>query len=132
MEESSDNLKDPYYEIYTINNYFWEDNGKLKVDPKYTSIHNYCYYSNNTGKDKCNDYLEMTNCSVIYLLKTLKETYKLKDDKIAEYATLCNNTGKDKCNDYLEMTNCSVIYLLKTLKETYKLKDDKIAEYATL
>ncbi|SCL85782.1 CIR protein [Plasmodium chabaudi adami] len=92
MEESSDNLKDVYYEIYTINNYFWEDNdGKLKVNPKSTSIHDYCYYSNTPGKDKCNDYLEMTNCSVIYLLKTLKETYKLKDDKIAEYAILWLN-----------------------------------------
>ncbi|VTZ70668.1 CIR protein [Plasmodium chabaudi chabaudi] len=91
MEESSDNLKDPYYEIYTINNYFLEDNGKLKVNPKCKSIHNYCYYSNTPGKDKCNNYLEMTNCSVIYLLKTLKEKYKLEDDKIAEYAILWLN-----------------------------------------
>ncbi|VTZ67127.1 CIR protein [Plasmodium chabaudi chabaudi] len=91
MAESSYDIE-KYYEIHTINNYFWEDNdGKLKVNPKSTSIHDYCYYSNTPGKDKCNDYLEMTNCSVIYLLKTLKETYKLKDDKIAEYAILWLN-----------------------------------------
>ncbi|SCL86291.1 CIR protein [Plasmodium chabaudi adami] len=136
MEESSDNLKDPYYEIYTINNYFWEDNnGKLKVDPKYTSIHNYCYYSNNTGKDKCNDYLEMTNCSVIYLLKTLKETYKLKDDKIAEYATLWLNYNLN-INPNYNFTNLNEFYTkyIETNNECYndKIKDDDKMTYKNI
>ncbi|SCL86338.1 CIR protein [Plasmodium chabaudi adami] len=136
MEESSDNLKDPYYEIYTINNYFWEDkNGKLKVNPKYTSIHNYCYYSNTPGKDKCNDYLEMTKCSVIYLLKTLKETYKLKDDKIAEYAILWLNYNIN-INPNNNFTNLNEFYTkyIETNNECYndKIKDDDKMTYKNI
>ncbi|SCL85789.1 hypothetical protein PCHDS_000506300, partial [Plasmodium chabaudi adami] len=53
MAESSYDIEKVYYEIHTINNYFWEDNdGKLKVNPKWTSIHNYCYYGDTPGKYK--------------------------------------------------------------------------------
>ncbi|SCL84034.1 CIR protein [Plasmodium chabaudi adami] len=129
MEESSDNLKDPYYEIHTINNYFWEDNnGNLKVNPKCKSIHNYCYYGDTPGKDKCNNYLEMTNCSVIYLLKTLKETYKLKDDKIAEYAILWLNYNLN-INPNNNFTNLNEFYTKYIVNN--KCYDDKIKDKMT-
>eukprot|EP00364_Plasmodium_chabaudi_P000018 XP_016652873.1 CIR protein [Plasmodium chabaudi chabaudi] len=133
MAESSYKIEDVYYEIYTINNYFWEDNdGKLKVNPKWTSIHNYCYYGDTPGKVKCNNYLEMTICSVIYLLKTLKETYKLKDDKIAEYAILWLNYNLN-INSNNNFTNLNEFYTkyIETNNNCYndKTKGDDTTTY---
>ncbi|VEV57134.1 PIR protein CIR protein [Plasmodium vinckei vinckei] len=81
--------KNWYYDIYTIDDYFWEDdNRQFRVNTKHKSIHNYCYNGINSSFDNSRKYLEMTKCSVIYLLKMLKENYKLEDDKLAEYAIL--------------------------------------------
>ncbi|VEV55371.1 PIR protein CIR protein [Plasmodium vinckei vinckei] len=81
--------KNWYYDIYTIDDYFWEDdNRQFRVNTKHKSIHKYCYNGINSSFDNSRKYLEMTKCSVIYLLKTLKENYKLEDDKLAEYAIL--------------------------------------------
>ncbi|CAD2084070.1 CIR protein PIR protein [Plasmodium vinckei lentum] len=82
------NYKNAYYDIYTINRYFFENNkGQLTVPRKYESIHNYCHYRNNSGTDKCRDYFEMASSGVIHLLKNFKK-YNLEDDKLAEYAIL--------------------------------------------
>ncbi|CAD2083964.1 CIR protein PIR protein [Plasmodium vinckei brucechwatti] len=76
-----------YNDIITINGYFSEDKkGQLTVNTKYGSIHDYCHYENNSGK--CNNYFEMASSGVIHLLKKLKDTHKLEDDKLAEYAIL--------------------------------------------
>ncbi|SCL85759.1 Plasmodium variant antigen protein Cir/Yir/Bir, putative, partial [Plasmodium chabaudi adami] len=89
---------------------------------------------NTPGKDKCNDYLEMTNCSVIYLLKTLKETYKLKDDKIAEYAILWLNYNLNiKPND--NFTNLNEFYTKYIVNnECYndKIKGDDTTTYKNI
>ncbi|SCL85267.1 CIR protein [Plasmodium chabaudi adami] len=134
MAESSYDIEKVYYEIYTINNYFWEDNGKLKVNPKSTSIHDYCYYSNTPGKDKCNDYLEMTKCSVIYLLKTLKETYKLKDDKIAEYAILWlnYNLNINSNNNFTNLNEFYTKYIVNNNCYNDKTKGDDITTYKNI
>ncbi|CAD2112578.1 PIR protein CIR protein, partial [Plasmodium vinckei petteri] len=81
------NSKNAYYDIYTTNDYFFENNNGQLIGPnKYKSIHNYCHYRNNPGK--CNDYFELASSGVIQLLKTLKGKYNLEDDKLAEYAIL--------------------------------------------
>ncbi|CAD2105425.1 PIR protein CIR protein [Plasmodium vinckei] len=87
MAQSRHHLKNAYYDIYTTNDYFFENNnGQLIVPNKYKSIHNYCHYRNNPGK--CNGYFELASSGVIQLLKTLKVKYNLEDDKLAEYAIL--------------------------------------------
>ncbi|VEV54724.1 PIR protein CIR protein [Plasmodium vinckei vinckei] len=109
MAGSSDNLKDLYSLFNDIDGYFWEDDsGKLKVDPKYESIHNYCHYGSNSEENKCNDYLQLATCSVIYLLKNLKN-YGLEYDKFAEYAILWLSYKLDiKINN--EFTNLNEFY----------------------
>ncbi|VEV55624.1 PIR protein CIR protein [Plasmodium vinckei vinckei] len=88
MEQSSDNLKDVYKEIGTIDSYFGvkKENGKISLyyDPSFLK---YCNYSNNTGKGGCNDYFQWASCGFIYLVETLKK-YILDYDKLAEYAIL--------------------------------------------
>ncbi|SCL86884.1 Plasmodium variant antigen protein Cir/Yir/Bir, putative, partial [Plasmodium chabaudi chabaudi] len=101
MTESSDNLKDLYSAIYTINEYFYVTNeGQVRVSTQHKSILEYCHYGNNLGTYNCNDYFQLTICSVIHLLKNYKK-YKLEDGKLAEYVILWLsyklNTVKDKC-----------------------------------
>ncbi|SCL87394.1 Plasmodium variant antigen protein Cir/Yir/Bir, putative, partial [Plasmodium chabaudi adami] len=108
MENSSDNLKDLYKEFATIDDYFYvTEDGTFRVNTQHESIDNYCNSGSNSGFGKCNDYLEMTNCSVIYLLKTLKEKYKLEDDKLAEYAILwlSYKLNKSKKNTFKNLSD---------------------------
>ncbi|SCL85841.1 CIR protein, partial [Plasmodium chabaudi chabaudi] len=74
-------------------------------------------------------------CSVIYLLKTLKETYKLKDDKIAEYATLWLNYNIN-INPNYNFTNLNEFYTkyIETNNECYndKIKDDDKMTYKNI
>ncbi|VEV58750.1 PIR protein CIR protein [Plasmodium vinckei vinckei] len=89
MEQSSYNIEDVYREFATIDDYFYvTEEGVFRVDTAHTSINDYCNSWWNQGKDNCHNHLEMTNCSVIYLLKTIKEKYKLEDDKLGEYVIL--------------------------------------------
>ncbi|SCL86861.1 CIR protein [Plasmodium chabaudi adami] len=89
MENSNDNIEKVYKEFGTINDYFYvTDEGQVRVDTQHTSILEDCHYKNTSGKYNCDDYFKLTICSVIYLLKTLKEKYKLEDDKLAEYVIL--------------------------------------------
>ncbi|CAD2087445.1 CIR protein PIR protein [Plasmodium vinckei lentum] len=89
MAQSRYNLKNAYYDIYTINRYFFENyNGRLVVQTRYGSIHDYCHYGNTTEKGNCRDYFEMASSGVIHLLKKLKDKYNLEYDKLAEYAIL--------------------------------------------
>ncbi|VEV56667.1 PIR protein CIR protein [Plasmodium vinckei vinckei] len=88
MAESSDNLKDVYREFATIDEYFYvTDEGQFRVDTAHKSINDYCNSWWDQGKDNCHNHLEMTNCSVIYLLKNFKK-YGLEYDKFAEYVIL--------------------------------------------
>ncbi|CAD2096677.1 CIR protein PIR protein [Plasmodium vinckei] len=80
-------LKNAYYDIYTIDNYFYETNKGILVVPRNNiTIHKYCHYGNTSGK--CRDYFEMASSGVIHLLKTLRDKYSLEYDKLAEYAIL--------------------------------------------
>ncbi|KEG00393.1 hypothetical protein YYE_04576 [Plasmodium vinckei vinckei] len=125
------NIEDLYYDIYAINDYFYEtEDGQLIVDNSHESIHDYCHYTNNSGKINCHNYLEMTNCSVIYLLKNLKK-YGLEYDKFAEYAILwlsyiLDQKQKDKLTDLNKFYTDHIVN-----NECYnnKIKDDDEITY---
>ncbi|SCL83442.1 Plasmodium variant antigen protein Cir/Yir/Bir, putative, partial [Plasmodium chabaudi chabaudi] len=89
MTNSSYDIEKVYKEFATIDEYFYvTEQGEFRVSAQHKPILQYCNYENNSGTYNCNDYFQLTSCSVIYLLKTLKEKYKLEDDKLAEYVIL--------------------------------------------
>ncbi|CAD2110907.1 CIR protein PIR protein [Plasmodium vinckei petteri] len=89
MEKPSYSIEDLYKDINTIDDYFREDNlDGVIIQITDNTIHDYCHYGNNSGKGKCNDYLEKASSGVIHLLKNLKERYNLEYDKLSEYAIL--------------------------------------------
>ncbi|VEV56659.1 CIR protein PIR protein [Plasmodium vinckei vinckei] len=89
MAKSPYSIEDVYKEFGTIDSYFYEDinDGTTSLISK-DVINNYCHYENKSGKNKCNDYFEMTSSSVIHLLEKLKDKKGLDYDKLAEYAIL--------------------------------------------
>ncbi|SCL87219.1 Plasmodium variant antigen protein Cir/Yir/Bir, putative [Plasmodium chabaudi adami] len=140
MENSSDNLKDLYREFATIDEYFYVTNeGQVRVDTQHESILQYCNYENTSGKYTCDDYFQLTICSVIHLLKNYKK-YKLEDDKFAEYVILWLsyklNTVEDKCatnlNDFytnhIEKNECYNKNINGDDNITYKKIIDKIKD----
>ncbi|SCL83463.1 hypothetical protein PCHDK_000493800, partial [Plasmodium chabaudi adami] len=89
MENSSYDIGDVYRDIYAIEDYFYvTEDGEFRVDIAHESILRYCNYENTSGQYNSDDYFQLTSCSFIYLLTTLKEKYKLEDDKLAEYVIL--------------------------------------------
>ncbi|CAD2114482.1 PIR protein CIR protein [Plasmodium vinckei] len=119
------NLKNAYYDIYMINDYFGENNkGQLTVNKKYKPIHNYCYIGNNSGFGNYRNYLEMTSCSVIYLLKTLKDKYNLEYDKLAEYAILwlSYKLSRSQKNKPAKLNDFYTNYILKNNHYNEKIK----------
>ncbi|VTZ76094.1 PIR protein [Plasmodium yoelii] len=132
MEGSSYNIEDVYKEIGTINDYFWEtDEGVFRINTQHKSINDYCNNGSNSGFGKCNDYLEMTICSLIYLLKTLKENNTLEDDKLAEYAILwlsykLDQKQKDKLTD---LNKFYTDHIEKNKYYNEKIKDDDTTTY---
>ncbi|CAD2087454.1 PIR protein CIR protein [Plasmodium vinckei lentum] len=86
MGQSHSNIKDLYNEFNEINRDFGlDDTGVIFYYSQ--PILKYCHYGNNSGKDKCKNYLEITSSALIYLLENLKK-YNLEYDKLAEYAIL--------------------------------------------
>ncbi|SCL86474.1 Plasmodium variant antigen protein Cir/Yir/Bir, putative [Plasmodium chabaudi adami] len=121
MEQSNDNLKDLYDDIFKINYYFYvTEDGAFRVDTEHKSIVQYCNYENNSGAYDCNDYFQLAICSVIHLLKKYK--YKLEDDKLAEYVILWLsyklNTVEVKCS-----TNLNDFYTNHIEKNEYYNKN---------
>ncbi|KEG00163.1 hypothetical protein YYE_04987 [Plasmodium vinckei vinckei] len=88
MENSSSDIKDVYKDIYTINDYFYEDNGQLIVNTKHKSIDDYCHSWCDSGEGICHDYFQLASCSVFYLLNNLMDKFDSKYDKLVEYAIL--------------------------------------------
>ncbi|CAD2106463.1 PIR protein CIR protein [Plasmodium vinckei brucechwatti] len=89
MANSDYSIEDLYGDINKIDDYFFENqNGRLTVQRKHGSIHEYCHYGNNSGQGKCDGYFQMASSGVIHLLKKLKNTHRLEYDKLAEYAIL--------------------------------------------
>ncbi|CAD2096492.1 PIR protein CIR protein [Plasmodium vinckei brucechwatti] len=126
------NYKNAYYDIYTINNYFWENNqGKLTVPSNNRSIHNYCHYRNNSGKDDCHDYFEMASSGVIHVLKTLKDKYNLEDDKLAEYAILFLSYKLNKYtrNKFANLNDFYTEYIETNNDYNQKIKDSDSLTY---
>ncbi|SCL92475.1 Plasmodium variant antigen protein Cir/Yir/Bir, putative, partial [Plasmodium chabaudi adami] len=121
-----------YIDIYTIDDYFYvTQDGEFRVDTQHESILKYCNYKNTSGTYKCNDYIEMTSCSVIYLLKTLKEKCKLEDDKLAEYVILWLSYKLNR-HSPCSATNLNDFYTNHIEKNEYynkKIKDDDTTTY---
>ncbi|SCL87146.1 Plasmodium variant antigen protein Cir/Yir/Bir, putative [Plasmodium chabaudi chabaudi] len=132
MTNSSDNIEKVYRDIYAIEDYFYVTDGdQVRVDSAYTSILKYCNYENTSKKYTCDDYFQLVSCGFIYLLKTLKDKYKLEDDKLAEYVILWLsyklNTVNDKC-----ATNLNEIYTSYIETNNYyneKIKDGDTTTY---
>ncbi|VEV55117.1 PIR protein CIR protein [Plasmodium vinckei vinckei] len=103
MEQSNSNIMDLYKDIYTINDYFYEDNGQLIVNTKHKSIDDNCHSWCDSGEGDCHDYLEMTNCSVFYLLNNLKDKFDSKFDKLVEYAILWLSYKLNQNSEYSGM-----------------------------
>ncbi|EUD69607.1 hypothetical protein YYG_05179, partial [Plasmodium vinckei petteri] len=80
-------IEDLYRDINKIDDYFYESTTGYLIVPKNSRlIHKYCHYGNTSGN--CNGYFEMTSSGLIHLLKKLKDTHRLEDDKLSEYAIL--------------------------------------------
>ncbi|SCL86755.1 CIR protein, partial [Plasmodium chabaudi chabaudi] len=132
MTNTSDNLKDVYRKFATIDDYFYvTDDGQVRVDTQHKSIIQYCNYKNNSVTYDCNDYFQLVSCGFIYLLKTLKDNYKLEDDKLAEYVILWLSyklNRHSKCTG----TNLNDFYTNHIEKNEYynkKIKDDDTTTY---
>ncbi|CAD2096831.1 PIR protein CIR protein [Plasmodium vinckei] len=126
------NFKNAYYEIYMINDYFGENNkGQLTVNTKYKPIHNYCYNGNNSGFGNYRNYLEIVSCSVIYLLRSLKNMYNLEDDKLAQYAILWLNfkLNKSKHNKFAKLYDFYTNYIVKNNHYNEKIKGNDTLTY---
>ncbi|KEG01643.1 hypothetical protein YYE_03743, partial [Plasmodium vinckei vinckei] len=128
---SNPNIKDLYKEIFTIDNYFGEDNtGQLKVNTQHTSIDKYCHSWRNSGKGNCDCYFQLASCGFIYLLENLKK-YGLDDDKLAEYAILWLsyklNTAPDGCG--MNLVNFYTEYIEKNNYYNEKIKDNGSTTY---
>ncbi|CAD2105400.1 PIR protein CIR protein [Plasmodium vinckei] len=126
------NFKNAYYEIYMINDYFGENNkGQLTVNTKYKPIHNYCYNGKKSGFGNCRNYLEMVSCSVIYLLRSLKNMYNLEDDKLAEYAILwlSYKLNKKQKNGGMNLNDFYTNYIVKNNHYNEKIKGNDSLTY---
>ncbi|VEV54727.1 PIR protein CIR protein [Plasmodium vinckei vinckei] len=133
MATPCSNFKNTYYDIYKINHYFWEnDKGQLVANTKCKDlIHKYCHYGNHSGNDNCRDYLEMTSSSVIYLLKHLKDKYKLEYDKLAEYAILwlSYKLNKSKKNTFKNLNEFYTKYIEKNMCYDKKITNNDSMTY---
>ncbi|CAD2109159.1 PIR protein CIR protein [Plasmodium vinckei petteri] len=117
MAQSRHHLKNAYYDIFTISNYFFENNnGQLIVPNKYKSVRNYCHYGNTSGK--CHGYFELASSGVIHLLKTLRDKHHLEYDKLAEYAILWLNYKLNKKKNN-KLTNLNHFYTNYIEKNEY-------------
>ncbi|CAD2084391.1 PIR protein CIR protein [Plasmodium vinckei brucechwatti] len=126
------NSKNAYYEIYMINDYFSEgQNGSAIVKKKYKSIHDYCYNGNNSGFGNYRNYIEMVSCSVIYLLRSLKNMYNLEDDKLAEYAILwlSYKLNKKQKNGGMNLNDFYTNYIVKNNHYNEKIKSNDSLTY---
>ncbi|CAD2094936.1 CIR protein PIR protein [Plasmodium vinckei] len=112
------NIEAVYKDIYTINGYFGDKKvGSVKMEITDGLIHKYCHYRNNSGSDKCRDYLEKASSGVIYVLKSL-EKYGLEYDKLAEYAILWLRYKLNQKAPY-DKTNLNYFYTNHIEKNNY-------------
>ncbi|SCL88634.1 Plasmodium variant antigen protein Cir/Yir/Bir, putative, partial [Plasmodium chabaudi chabaudi] len=89
MTNPNYDIEKVYRDIYAIEDYFYVAvDDEIRVDSAYTSILKYCNYENTSEQYNSHDYFQLASCGFIYLLITLKEKYKLEDDKLAEYVIL--------------------------------------------
>ncbi|SCL92020.1 CIR protein [Plasmodium chabaudi adami] len=129
-----------YNDIFKINEYFYvTEDGAFRVDTEHKSILQYCNYENTSKKYTCDDYFQLTICSVIHLLKNYKK-YGLGHDKLAEYVILWlsyklnikeNNTVRnpnDFYNNYIEKNKDYIKNIKDDDTTTYKAIIDKIKD----
>ncbi|CAD2085033.1 CIR protein PIR protein [Plasmodium vinckei brucechwatti] len=125
MGKSDYSIEDLYGDIYNANGYFKEGhNGSVIVPTNYQSIHKYCRYENN--QRKCRNYFEAASSGVIHLLKKLKDTHKLEDDKLAEYAILFLSYKLNRMliNKSTDLNDFYTNYIEKNMYYNEKIKDN--------
>ncbi|CAD2085045.1 PIR protein CIR protein [Plasmodium vinckei brucechwatti] len=100
MAESCSNFKDVSIVFNEIDrNVGVQKQGTGLVEFINKPISDYCRFANMHGSDYCFDYFQHVNSGVIYFLKTLKDKFDSKYDKLAEYAILLLSY---KLNQHLE------------------------------
>ncbi|CAD2084377.1 PIR protein CIR protein [Plasmodium vinckei brucechwatti] len=119
MGQSYSNIKDVYNEFNEIDSYFRDQDlgNDLILNITDNIIHKYCHYRNNSGNDKCNNYLENASSGVIYVLENLKK-YNLEYDKLAEYAILWLRYKLNQSVGY-NKTSLNYFYTNHIEKNTY-------------
>ncbi|SCL82935.1 CIR protein, partial [Plasmodium chabaudi chabaudi] len=132
MENSSYDIEDVYRDIYAIEDYFYVmDDGEFRVDRQHESILQYCNYKNNSVTYDCNDYFQLTSCGFIYLLKTLKDNYKLEDDKLAEYVILwlSYKLSRIRQHNFANLKEFYTKYIVNNECYNEKIKDGDTTTY---
>ncbi|EUD72214.1 hypothetical protein YYG_02915 [Plasmodium vinckei petteri] len=131
MAKQSYNIENVYKAINTINDYFSETKQYgITIQKTNPVIHDYCHYGNNSGKGRCNGYIEMASSGVIYVLKTLKK-YNLEDDKLAEYAILWLRYKLNQKAPYYDtqLNDFYTNYIVKNKDYNEKIKDSDNMTY---
>ncbi|SCL94006.1 CIR protein [Plasmodium chabaudi chabaudi] len=132
MENSSYDIEKVYRDIYAIEDYFYVmDDGEIRVDIAHESILQYCNYKNNSVTYDCNDYFQLTSCGFIYLLKTLKDNYKLEDDKLAEYVILwlSYKLSRIRQHNFANLNEFYTKYIVNNECYNEKIKDGDTTTY---
>ncbi|CAD2109144.1 PIR protein CIR protein [Plasmodium vinckei] len=130
MAESCYNFKDVSIVFNEIDSYVGvQKQGNGLVEYIKAPVSGYCRFANISGYDICFNYFQHVNSGVIYFLKTLKDKFNSKYDKLAEYAILLLSY---KLNQHLEhqykFANLNKFYANHIEKKAYynnnKIKDN--------
>ncbi|VEV54717.1 PIR protein CIR protein [Plasmodium vinckei vinckei] len=126
-------IEDLYKDIYTTNDYFGDINDQFIVKNNYESIHNYCHSWWDSGKENCQNYIQLAICGFIYLLTNLKK-YGLKNDKLVEYAILWLsyklNEAPKECD--IKLNEFYTKYIEKNDDYNKKIKGDENMIYKAI
>ncbi|SCL82705.1 CIR protein, partial [Plasmodium chabaudi chabaudi] len=132
MTNPSYDIEKVYRDIYAIEDYFYvTEDGEFRVDIAHESILKYCNYKNTSETYDCNDYFQLASCGFIYLLKTLKDNYKLEDDKLAEYVILwlSYKLSRIRQHNFAKLNDFSTKYIVNNECYNEKIKDGDTTTY---
>ncbi|KEG00587.1 hypothetical protein YYE_04416 [Plasmodium vinckei vinckei] len=127
-------IEDLYKDIYRLNAYFELDyKDQLTVNENYGQINKYCGSWCESGKENCQNYIQLAICGFIYLLEYLKK-YGLEDDKLVEYAILWLSykleAAPNKCG--IKLNEFYTKYIEKNDDYNKKIKGDENMIYKAI
>ncbi|VEV54723.1 PIR protein CIR protein [Plasmodium vinckei vinckei] len=99
MTQSSYNIKDVYSVFNEIDDAVGAQNGG-NVEYIKPPIIEYCPYNTTMYSNYCNNYFQKASYGVIHFLKTLKDKFDSKYDKLAEYAILLLSYKLNQNSEY--------------------------------